>query len=119
MRGVSRLAAGGGMGMVNLARRSSKDGCAVFWRKSKFELAAFEGFDFVDRADTGGTALKDRTCVLVLLRWATARYGGFVLLFKCIPLDIYFFIFKGYTLRFGFFSLLKGVPLEIVLFFGF
>jgi Ca2+-binding EF-hand superfamily protein/endonuclease/exonuclease/phosphatase family metal-dependent hydrolase len=56
-------------------RRSSKDGCAVFWRRSKFELVDSEGFDFVDRTDKSGTAMKDRTCLLVLLRWATQRYG--------------------------------------------
>jgi len=56
-------------------RKSSKDGCAVFWRRTKFELVDSEGFDFVDRTDKTGTALKDRTCLLVLLRWATQRYG--------------------------------------------
>lgn len=56
-------------------RKSSKDGCAVFWRKSKFELAAEEGFDFVDRIDKSGKGLKDRTCILVLLRWCNEQYG--------------------------------------------
>lgn len=52
-------------------RRSSKDGCGVFWRRTKFQLGASEGFDFVDREDTGQT-LKDRTCLLVLLRFVAS-----------------------------------------------
>ena len=44
-------------------------------------------------------------------------------LFKKTQVNMYiytcFFAFKGYTLRFGLFPLLKGIPLEIGLFFGF
>mmetsp|Transcript_3226 Transcript_3226/g.7598 ORF Transcript_3226/g.7598 Transcript_3226/m.7598 type:complete len:615 (-) Transcript_3226:107-1951(-) len=50
-------------------RRGSPDGCGVFWRRSKFELVARKGLDFVDGNDDKGGERRDRSCLMVLLRW--------------------------------------------------
>lgn len=53
-------------------RESSADGCGIFWRRSKFELLASEGFDMIDGNDDKGREKRDRSCLMVLLRWKTA-----------------------------------------------
>lgn len=50
-------------------RPSSKDGCGVFWRRSKFSKVAEQGFDFVDGSDDKGRAKRDRCCLMVLLEF--------------------------------------------------
>lgn len=50
-------------------RECSHDGCSVFWRRSKFSLLAWEGFDYVDALDNHGRERKDRSCLMVLLKW--------------------------------------------------
>lgn len=50
-------------------RECSLDGCSVFWRRSKFHLRAWEGFDYVDALDDKGRERKDRSCLMVLLKW--------------------------------------------------
>jgi len=50
-------------------RTSSLDGCGVFWRRSKFLMETYEAHDFLDDIDTKGREKKDRSCLLVLLRW--------------------------------------------------
>ncbi|CAE7538806.1 rlmE [Symbiodinium natans] len=54
-------------------RASSADGCGIFWRKSKFEKLASEGFDMVDGNDDKGREKRDRSCVMVLLKWRVAN----------------------------------------------
>lgn len=53
-------------------RHSSQDGCAIFWRRSKFELVTSDSMEFIDRYDpeTGETS-KDRCAVVTLLRSVT------------------------------------------------
>ena len=46
-------------------RPSSRDGCAIAWRRSTFELIAEGGFDFGKH----NSATFDRTCAFALLRW--------------------------------------------------
>jgi len=53
-------------------RASSADGCGIFWRRSKFECLASEGFDMVDGNDDKGREKRDRSCVMVLLKWRVA-----------------------------------------------
>lgn len=53
-------------------RTASLDGCGVFWRRSKFDLVAWEGMDFVDGNDKHGRETRDRSCLIVLLRWRGA-----------------------------------------------
>lgn len=54
-------------------RKVSTDGCGIFWRRAKFSLQAFQGFEFVDKVDTfdDGKVLerRDRCCLIALLRW--------------------------------------------------
>lgn len=50
-------------------RAVSHDGCGVFWRRSKFSRQAHYGFDFIDEVDQGGENKRDRSCLMVLLRW--------------------------------------------------
>mmetsp|Transcript_79872 Transcript_79872/g.185457 ORF Transcript_79872/g.185457 Transcript_79872/m.185457 type:complete len:681 (-) Transcript_79872:192-2234(-) len=52
-------------------RTSSRDGCGIFWRKTKFERVDSEGFDFVDR-QAGTCTSKDRTCLILLLRFVAS-----------------------------------------------
>ena len=47
-------------------RAVSRDGCAIAWRASTFELVASSGFDF---GSTLGSKTPDRTCCFALLRW--------------------------------------------------
>ncbi|KAL3919479.1 MAG: hypothetical protein SGPRY_005618 [Prymnesium sp.] len=47
-------------------RDVSRDGCAIAWRSSTFELVAHGGFDFGSRM---GSSKPDRTCVFALLSW--------------------------------------------------
>lgn len=47
-------------------RESSRDGCAIAWRESTFELVAEGGFDF---GSTMASRKPDRTCAFALLRW--------------------------------------------------
>ena len=47
-------------------RRSARDGCAIAWRDSTFELVAEGGFDFGSKRDA---TAPDRTCCFALLRW--------------------------------------------------
>lgn len=47
-------------------RRSARDGCAIAWRASTFELVAQGGFDF---GAEFGAAEPDRTCAFALLRY--------------------------------------------------
>eukprot|EP00746_Dinoflagellata_sp_MGD_P086517 gnl/MRDRNA2_/MRDRNA2_34249_c0_seq1.p1 gnl/MRDRNA2_/MRDRNA2_34249_c0~~gnl/MRDRNA2_/MRDRNA2_34249_c0_seq1.p1 ORF type:complete len:804 (-),score=155.91 gnl/MRDRNA2_/MRDRNA2_34249_c0_seq1:85-2496(-) len=53
-------------------RQVSKDGCGIFWRKSKFELEASAGFDYCDEEDASGRQRKDRACLFVCLRFRAA-----------------------------------------------
>lgn len=53
-------------------RANSADGCGIFWRRSKFELVASEGFDMIDGNDDKGREKRDRSCLMVLLKWKTA-----------------------------------------------
>ena len=46
-------------------RDASRDGCAIAWRRSTFDLVASGGFDF--GASLGEA--HDRTCAFALLRW--------------------------------------------------
>eukprot|EP00403_Amphidinium_massartii_P002470 CAMPEP_0178372250 /NCGR_PEP_ID=MMETSP0689_2-20121128/1254_1 /TAXON_ID=160604 /ORGANISM="Amphidinium massartii, Strain CS-259" /LENGTH=826 /DNA_ID=CAMNT_0019992163 /DNA_START=82 /DNA_END=2559 /DNA_ORIENTATION=+ len=49
-------------------RESSKDGCAIFWRRVKFSFIAQDGFDFVDmHNEETGQMRKDRSCLIALL----------------------------------------------------
>jgi len=50
-------------------RAASLDGCGVFWRRSKFAFISSQGIDFVDGNDAKGHAQRDRSCLMVLLRW--------------------------------------------------
>eukprot|EP00928_Gymnodinium_smaydae_P018418 TRINITY_DN17010_c0_g1_i1.p1 TRINITY_DN17010_c0_g1~~TRINITY_DN17010_c0_g1_i1.p1 ORF type:complete len:652 (+),score=153.16 TRINITY_DN17010_c0_g1_i1:122-2077(+) len=50
-------------------RRASADGCGIFWRRSKFEMAASMGLDLVDDTDDKGNEKRDRSCLMLLLRW--------------------------------------------------
>ncbi|CAE8705895.1 unnamed protein product, partial [Polarella glacialis] len=52
-------------------RQASLDGCGIFWRRSKFTLAARYGFDMVDGSDQQGREKRDRSCLMVLLKWRT------------------------------------------------
>jgi len=52
-------------------RRASPDGCGMFWRRSKFVLLASQGVDFVDGNDGQGRETRDRSCLMVLLQFAT------------------------------------------------
>eukprot|EP00440_Ansanella_granifera_P013893 gb/GFBE01015094.1/.p1 GENE.gb/GFBE01015094.1/~~gb/GFBE01015094.1/.p1 ORF type:complete len:686 (+),score=125.29 gb/GFBE01015094.1/:1-2058(+) len=54
-------------------RQASHDGCGVFWRRSKFTLEASKGFDMVDGSDDKGRDKKDRSCLMVLLRWRNCK----------------------------------------------
>ena len=47
-------------------RRSARDGCAIAWRRSTFELEAEGGFDF---GAEFGAPEPDRTCAFALLRY--------------------------------------------------
>lgn len=49
-------------------RDSSRDGCAIAWRSSTFELEATGGFDFGATYRSSAADL-DRTCSFALLRW--------------------------------------------------
>jgi len=53
-------------------RANSADGCGIFWRRRKFELVASEGFDMIDGNDDKGREKRDRSCLMVLLKWKTA-----------------------------------------------
>lgn len=46
----------------------ARDGCAIAWRESTFELEATHGFDF-GTCCTDTEADADRTCCFALLRW--------------------------------------------------
>eukprot|EP00927_Polykrikos_kofoidii_P060004 TRINITY_DN55087_c0_g1_i1.p1 TRINITY_DN55087_c0_g1~~TRINITY_DN55087_c0_g1_i1.p1 ORF type:complete len:824 (-),score=170.47 TRINITY_DN55087_c0_g1_i1:41-2512(-) len=48
-------------------RRSTKDGCGVYWRRSKFRLVEWEAFDFDDSTGPSAQSQADRSCVIVLL----------------------------------------------------
>jgi Ca2+-binding EF-hand superfamily protein/exonuclease III len=48
-------------------RRSSHDGCGIFWRELKFSLVDSLSFAFVDGVDAKGVEIKDRAALLVLL----------------------------------------------------
>lgn len=50
-------------------RDASLDGCGVFWRRSKFAVETSEAFDFVDSQDMKGRKRRDRSVLMVLLRW--------------------------------------------------
>lgn len=50
-------------------RCASLDGCGLFWRRSKFELLAQQAIDMIDGSDAKGRAKRDRSCIMVLLRW--------------------------------------------------
>jgi len=50
-------------------RKASLDGCGVFWRRSKFQVIAHQGFDMVDDVDSNGLHKRDRSCLMVILRW--------------------------------------------------
>jgi len=50
-------------------REASPDGCSIFWRSSKFRLEASYGLDFVDGMCRKGREKRDRSCLMVLLRW--------------------------------------------------
>ena len=54
-------------------RRSSPDGCAIFWRTAVFELVHEAGIDFVDGTHPTRGEIKDRCAQLVLLRSASHR----------------------------------------------
>mmetsp|Transcript_85486 Transcript_85486/g.161075 ORF Transcript_85486/g.161075 Transcript_85486/m.161075 type:complete len:793 (+) Transcript_85486:148-2526(+) len=54
-------------------RDASLDGCGVFWRKSKFWKETSQAWDFVDSCDTKGRERRDRSCLMVLLRWRGSR----------------------------------------------
>jgi len=54
-------------------RANSADGCGIFWRRSKFDKLAEEGFDMIDGSDDKGREKRDRSCLMVLLKW---RVGG-------------------------------------------
>lgn len=55
-------------------RDASLDGCGVFWRKSKFVREASQAWDFVDSiCDNTGRERRDRSCLIVLLRWRGSR----------------------------------------------
>jgi hypothetical protein len=49
-------------------RASSRDGCAIAWRESTFELEASAGFDY-GGSSSASAAEADRTCCFALLRW--------------------------------------------------
>ncbi|CAJ1441348.1 unnamed protein product [Effrenium voratum] len=46
---------------------SSADGCGIFWRRSKFQMVASEAGD-------KGREKRDRSCLMVLLRWKNAPH---------------------------------------------
>lgn len=54
-------------------RSNSPDGCGVFWRRSKFEMVSWLGVDLVDGSDAQGREYRDRSCVLLLLRFRACR----------------------------------------------
>ena len=54
-------------------RRSSPDGCAIFWRTAVFELVHEAGIDFVDGTHPTRGEIKDRCAQLVLLRSVSHR----------------------------------------------
>ena len=47
-------------------REGSRDGCAIAWRSSTFDLVDYNGFDFGSKM---GSKTPDRTCLFALLRW--------------------------------------------------
>lgn len=49
-------------------RDSSRDGCAIAWRESAFELEATSGVDF-GTSCASSAAEADRSCCFALLRW--------------------------------------------------
>jgi Ca2+-binding EF-hand superfamily protein/endonuclease/exonuclease/phosphatase family metal-dependent hydrolase len=50
-------------------RQASLDGCSIFWRRSKFQLIESYAMDLIDGSDGKGRIQRDRSCLLVLLRW--------------------------------------------------
>mmetsp|Transcript_100695 Transcript_100695/g.285368 ORF Transcript_100695/g.285368 Transcript_100695/m.285368 type:complete len:641 (+) Transcript_100695:152-2074(+) len=54
-------------------RAASLDGCGVFWRRSKFVCLATQGIHFVDGTDDLGRERRDRSCLMVLLRWRACK----------------------------------------------
>lgn len=54
-------------------RAASHDGCGVFWRRSKFVLEAQQTMDLVDDRDSRGGEKRDRSCLIVLLKWRACR----------------------------------------------
>lgn len=53
-------------------RPSSKDGCGIFFRRSKFELIASRGIAFTDRVDENGRVIQDRCGLMAILRFRRA-----------------------------------------------
>lgn len=49
-------------------RQCSKDGCGIFWRRSKFELVERISVEFTDSVQADGREMKDRICLMALLR---------------------------------------------------
>ena len=55
-------------------RSSSDDGCAIFYRRSVFELVASQPMEFVDKFDPAtGRKVKDRIALLALMRHSSGR----------------------------------------------
>jgi len=50
-------------------RAASHDGCGLFWRRTKFVLEAKHSMDFEDDLDGRGGVRRDRSCLMVLLKW--------------------------------------------------
>jgi len=54
-------------------RPSSKDGCGIFFRRSKFELLASRGIAFTDSVDKDGRAKQDRCGLMAILHFKGAQ----------------------------------------------
>lgn len=59
-------------------RKSSADGCAIFYKVGVFSLIASDCFEFVDRLDAKGREVKDRVGLVALLQHTSGRQVIFI-----------------------------------------
>ena len=59
-------------------RKSSADGCAIFYKVGVFSLIASDCFEFVDRLDAKGREVKDRVGLVALLQHSSGRQVIFI-----------------------------------------